>query len=161
MVRLMIIFYQPRPELAVELMQEPDFFMAELDQKAVAHGAKKAFDFAFAFRAVGLAGDFSDSQLGADKVNLMSVKYLTVIHIKDFRDAAFEDGFMQGIFQMWQIFLPVEFGVGRETGVIIDQGDKIGAPGHGWAVRIRQERGVHDGGLPGLVWGGGGGGGER
>src|SRR3990172_6637494 len=132
MDRLMIIFFQPRPEFAVELMQELDFFMTELDQKAVAHGTKKTFDFAFAFRAVGLAGAFSDSQFSADDIDLIGVKNLAVIHIKDLRNAAFKNGFMQSIFQMRQFFLPVELGMGHEAGVIIDQCDKISASGHAW-----------------------------
>ena len=143
----MIFFFQPCPELIVELMKVLDFFVFEFGEEAVAHGTE-ALDFAFAFGAVGLAGDFTDAQLSADGIDLMGAEDLAIVDIQDLRDAAFQDSLLQGVFQMGQPLVPIELGMGNEAGKIVDQSYQVSSFFGFRPVGIGQIGAVYDVGLP-------------
>jgi len=86
---LVIFHFQPGPVFTIELMEILHLIVFEFAKEVAAHGFVKAFDFAFSLRAVRSAGNFADTQFGADRIDLMGGIDLPVIHIKDFRDTIF------------------------------------------------------------------------
>lgn len=81
----------------------------------------------------------------------MCAEDLAVIDIEDVGDASFEDGFLQGAFQMRKFFVPVELGMRDKSGEVIECCHQVCSFFVIRPLWIGQIRAVHDIGLPDLV----------
>ena len=98
MLALVVDTVEPNLECGVEFDERTAL---EAKHKIVANGPEESLNFTLAFGTVRSAGNFTDSQFGANRINLMRGKHLAVIDIKHVGDAAFNDGIMERIFQVW------------------------------------------------------------
>ena len=95
-------------------------------QKLHANGAKKSFYFSFSLRLISLGVDQGDGQLRAGMLEMAAAIRRAVIDIEFARQAAFEQGLLEGIQKSVQVFRQVEGGMRDQTAVVVDKGDQIG-----------------------------------
>ena len=110
------LFYLSTPPNLYDVIPEK---LALADLNLQADGFKKPFLFSLGFGRIGGSVDALNPQAGAGDRELGGVVDLAVIHIQRFGQAALEDSQLQHPLQAGQGFIPKEFRMGDEPGVVI------------------------------------------
>ena len=62
--------------------------------------------------------------------------------------AVAQDGALEAVLEAWELLIPVELGVGDETGVVVEEGEEEGLALLVGVGRVRELRSVHGVALP-------------
>jgi hypothetical protein len=116
----------PGQERLVELVERGDGGASQFRQEVGLDELEEPLDLAATFGIVGRAQDALHTEGGTDGVEVLGGVDLAPIDVESEGAPVAQEGALEAVLHTRELFVPVELGVGDETGVVVEEGEEEG-----------------------------------